>query len=290
MSLLFVPSLGFKHFLQLSCFQKQRSFSLGPCKYSLYQVKPIIWKVNRSVACVDVPLKKASERQTGVADTLYHNAEALETKIVIDNEKDFYHSIISVRCKDRPGLLKDLTYCLETAGITVERALVKTESQLALDTFFVTDSGSKIAEEDFEKIEHIITQTLESKKGANTTINWVPLAGKKVYVQNRNKYVDHERGIAVVTDNSSSPLYTTVTLTAPNIPGIVSQFLANLAYLELNVSFASLACVSSQGNTRQDVFHVTSMEGKQLDEATCNEIVNMAYFMLSTPQVEEDSY
>ncbi|GJD10628.1 hypothetical protein Gasu2_48080 [Galdieria sulphuraria] len=245
MSLLFVPSLGFKHFLQLSCFQKQRSFSLGPCKYSLYQVKPIIWKVNRSVACVDVPLKKASERQTGVADTLYHNAEALETKIVIDNEKDFYHSIISVRCKDRPGLLKDLTYCLETAGITVERALVKTESQLALDTFFVTDSGSKIAEEDFEKIEHIITQTLESKKGANTTINWVPLAGKKVYVQNRN-----------------NPLYTTVTLTAPNIPG----------------------------NTRQDVFHVTSMEGKQLDEATCNEIVNMAYFMLSTPQVEEDSY
>ncbi|GJQ15360.1 hypothetical protein GpartN1_g7151.t1 [Galdieria partita] len=289
MALLFVSLFGLKPSFQLSCFQKEKqySFRLGPCKYGCLSTKPSnTCQVNRIFACIDVPFKKTS----GGTDTLYQKADVLETKVVVDNEKDFYHSIISVRCKDRPGLLKDLTHCLETAGITVERVLAKTENQLVLDTFFVTDGGSKIAEEDFEKIEYAIIQMLESNHSSNIKMNWVPLAGKKVYLQNRNKYVDHERGVAVVTDNSSSPLYTTVTLTAPNVPGIVSQFLANLAYLELNVSFASLACVSSQGSTRQDVFHVTNMEGKQLDEATCNEIVNMAYFMLSSPQVEEDSY
>lgn len=241
----------------------------------------------RCVACVDMPVQKSSEKDTRqAAKATDHSYASLEAKVLIDNEKDFYHTVISLECKDRPGLLKDLTSCLETAGLTVERVLAKTEKQLAIDTFFVTDSGSKILEEDFEKIEQSILELLE--KGAEVTNPFVSLVGRrKLDMQNRDKYVDYQRGIAVVTDNSSSPVYTIVTLRAPNVSGIASQFLANLSYLELNVSFASLTC---EGNTRQDVFHVTTLEGRKLDEDTCNEIVNMTYFMLSSPRLEEDSY
>eukprot|EP00871_Galdieria_phlegrea_P003926 jgi/Galph1/4534/GphlegSOOS_G3168.1 len=216
------------------------------------------------------------------------DTQAFQTQVTIDNEKDFYHTIISVKTMDRPGLLKDLTNCLEGLGLTIESALAQTENQLVHDTFFVTDAGSKVTEEFVEKIEDSILQTL--KKYLDKQDNGTHTQKSFTFSPTqRNHYVDHELGVSVSVDNSSSPYHTVIRLKAPSQPGLISQFLESLAYLELNVKYASLE-TNNEGNIRQDIFHVTSVNGTQLDETMCSEIVNMAYFLFSSPDVEEDSY
>ena len=60
-----------------------------------------------------------------------------------------FHSVIEVRCRDRRGLLADLTRALDDLGLTVVHALVTTHGPEARDVFHVRDIfGGRIEGED----------------------------------------------------------------------------------------------------------------------------------------------
>jgi len=53
--------------------------------------------------------------------------------------------LIEVAAEDRPGLLYALTSAISSAGANIEVVLIDTEAHKAIDVFYVTQEGKKLA-------------------------------------------------------------------------------------------------------------------------------------------------
>lgn len=66
--------------------------------------------------------------------------------ISFDNDASDAATLIQVVAEDRPGLLYDLTSAISLAGANIDLVLIDTEGHKAVDVFYVTTAGRKLAD------------------------------------------------------------------------------------------------------------------------------------------------
>jgi len=78
-----------------------------------------------------------------------------------------FHSPLEIQCRDRPGLLAELTRAFEDLGLTVEYALVTTHGPVAHDVFHLKDIfGRRIEGQD--KLRALLTRVEQVARGETT--------------------------------------------------------------------------------------------------------------------------
>ncbi len=70
-----------------------------------------------------------------------------------NNEASDHATLIDFVGEDRPGLLYDLASAISAAGCNLEVAMIDTEAHKALDVFYVTRNGGKLAESDLQPLK-----------------------------------------------------------------------------------------------------------------------------------------
>ena len=75
----------------------------------------------------------------------------VETKIEFDDASSAATTLVQVIAQDRPRLLHRIASCLSDQKCNIEIALVDTEGQMAIDTFYLTSGGRKLTPEHQKK-------------------------------------------------------------------------------------------------------------------------------------------
>ena len=84
----------------------------------------------------------------------------VDTKIEFDNDSSSTTTIVQVIAQDRPRLLHRISSCLSAQYCNIEIALIDTEGQMAIDTFYLTSAGKKLTAEHQKKVEKVLLQEL----------------------------------------------------------------------------------------------------------------------------------
>jgi [protein-PII] uridylyltransferase len=86
----------------------------------------------------------------------------VETQLDFDNESSSTSTLLQVIAQDRPRLLHQITSCLSHLGCNIEIALIDTEGQMAIDTFYLTSGGQKLPEVLRVKVEKAVRDDLKT--------------------------------------------------------------------------------------------------------------------------------
>jgi [protein-PII] uridylyltransferase len=84
----------------------------------------------------------------------------VETKIDFDDSCSSTSTLIQVIAQDRPRLLHRISSCLSDQNCNIEIALIDTEGQMAIDTFYLTSGGKKLSAEHQRQVEKALLQEL----------------------------------------------------------------------------------------------------------------------------------
>ena len=87
--------------------------------------------------------------------TFRRNVPVPETKVKIDNETSERFTIIEVSTVDRLGVLYTITKVLLDLGTRLRRAIIATEGNRVIDSFYITDINYKKLE-DQHRLERIM--------------------------------------------------------------------------------------------------------------------------------------
>jgi [protein-PII] uridylyltransferase len=72
--------------------------------------------------------------------------------VAFDGEASDSATLVEIVAKDRPGLLYDLASTFSSAGCSIEVVLIDTEAHKALDVFYITKDGTKLAPEQQQEL------------------------------------------------------------------------------------------------------------------------------------------
>jgi [protein-PII] uridylyltransferase len=86
----------------------------------------------------------------------------VETRIDFDDECSSTSTLLQVIAQDRPRLLHRISSCLSQQKCNIEIALIDTEGQMAIDTFYLTSDGKKLTGELQKKVEKALVSELKS--------------------------------------------------------------------------------------------------------------------------------
>jgi len=86
----------------------------------------------------------------------------VETRIDFDDECSSTSTLLQVIAQDRPRLLHRISSCLSHLKCNIEIALIDTEGQMAIDTFYLTSDGKKLTGELQKKVEKALVSELKS--------------------------------------------------------------------------------------------------------------------------------
>lgn len=86
----------------------------------------------------------------------------VKTKIIFDDESSASSTLLEVVAQDRPGLLYRLAETLAEAKCNIDIALIDTEGEMALDVFYLTSSGRKLARDLQERVRSTLLEQLSS--------------------------------------------------------------------------------------------------------------------------------
>ncbi|HVI09366.1 MAG TPA: [protein-PII] uridylyltransferase [Candidatus Binatia bacterium] len=86
----------------------------------------------------------------------------VETRIDFDNQCSSTTTLLQVIAQDRPRLLHGIASCLSRQKCNIEIALIDTEGQMAIDTFYLTTSGKKLDAEHRARVERALREELTS--------------------------------------------------------------------------------------------------------------------------------
>jgi [protein-PII] uridylyltransferase len=81
---------------------------------------------------------------------------SVPTQIRFDNGSSPHSTLMEIVTQDRPGLLFRLSSTLANLGCNIEVALIDTEGQRALDTFYLTFAGAKLDTDMQERLRAIL--------------------------------------------------------------------------------------------------------------------------------------
>jgi [protein-PII] uridylyltransferase len=77
---------------------------------------------------------------------------SVPTEIRFDDSSSPHSTLMEIITQDRPGLLFRLSSTLANFGCNIEVALIDTEGQRALDTFYLTFGGAKLTVDTEERL------------------------------------------------------------------------------------------------------------------------------------------
>ncbi len=86
----------------------------------------------------------------------------VETRIDFDDGCSSTSTLLQVIAQDRPRLLHRISSCLSHQKCNIEIALIDTEGQMAIDTFYLTSEGKKLTAELQKKVEKALGDELKS--------------------------------------------------------------------------------------------------------------------------------
>ena len=86
----------------------------------------------------------------------------IETRIDFDDECSSTSTLLQVIAQDRPRLLHRVCSCLSRQQCNIEIALIDTEGQMAIDTFYLTSQGKKLPVELQKKVEKALLDELKN--------------------------------------------------------------------------------------------------------------------------------
>jgi [protein-PII] uridylyltransferase len=87
----------------------------------------------------------------------------VETKIEFDDASSATTTIVQVIAQDRPRLLHRIASCLSDQKCNIEIALIDTEGQMAIDTFYLTASGKKLRPEHQKQVDRVLMEALKGE-------------------------------------------------------------------------------------------------------------------------------
>jgi len=87
----------------------------------------------------------------------------VETKIEFDDSSSATTTLVQVIAQDRPRLLHRIASCLSDQKCNIEIALIDTEGQMAIDTFYLTSGGGKLKPEHQKQVEKALVAELKSE-------------------------------------------------------------------------------------------------------------------------------
>jgi [protein-PII] uridylyltransferase len=87
----------------------------------------------------------------------------VETKIEFDDASSATTTLVQVIAQDRPRLLHRMASCLSEQKCNIEIALIDTEGQMAIDTFYLTSGGKKLPTEHQKQVEKALLGELKSE-------------------------------------------------------------------------------------------------------------------------------
>ena len=85
----------------------------------------------------------------------------VETQIHFDDECSSTSTLLQVIAQDRPRLLHRVSACLSRQHCNIEIALIDTEGQMAIDTFYLTSEGKKLPATLQKKVEKALLDELK---------------------------------------------------------------------------------------------------------------------------------
>jgi len=94
------------------------------------------------------------------------HAARLAPIVRFNNEVSGVATLVEFVGEDRPGLLYDLAAAFSEAGCDIELVLIDTEAQKAIDVFYVTRAGAKLAGALEEQLKWSLTQAASSVNDA----------------------------------------------------------------------------------------------------------------------------
>jgi [protein-PII] uridylyltransferase len=87
----------------------------------------------------------------------------VETKIEFDDSCSATSTLVQVIAQDRPRLLHRIAACLSDQECNIEIALIDTEGQMAIDTFYLTSGGKKLTAEHWREVEKALIEELRGE-------------------------------------------------------------------------------------------------------------------------------
>ena len=87
----------------------------------------------------------------------------VETKIDFDNDCSSASTLVQVIAQDRPRLLHRIASRLSSEHCNIEIALIDTEGQMAIDTFYLTSGGKKLKPEHCKQVEKTLLEELRGE-------------------------------------------------------------------------------------------------------------------------------
>ncbi len=87
----------------------------------------------------------------------------VDTRIEIDDECSGQSTLIEVITQDQPGLLYRISSLFARENCNIEIAIIETESQTAIDAFYLTSNGAKLGPGHQERLRHELVAELSNK-------------------------------------------------------------------------------------------------------------------------------
>jgi [protein-PII] uridylyltransferase len=84
----------------------------------------------------------------------------VETKVEFDDSCSSTSTLVQVITQDRPRLLHRIASCLSDQACNIEIALIDTEGQMAIDTFYLTSGGKKLPADHQTRVEKALLEEL----------------------------------------------------------------------------------------------------------------------------------
>ncbi|HXW63162.1 MAG TPA: [protein-PII] uridylyltransferase [Candidatus Acidoferrales bacterium] len=86
----------------------------------------------------------------------------VDTRVEIDDECSGQSTLIEVITQDQPGLLYRISSLFARENCNIEIAIIETESQTAIDAFYLTSKGAKLAPGHQERLRHELLTELSN--------------------------------------------------------------------------------------------------------------------------------
>ena len=87
----------------------------------------------------------------------------VDTKVEFDDLSSATTTIVQVIAQDRPRLLHRVASCLSDQDCNIEIALIDTEGQMAIDTFYLTAAGKKLTPDHQNLVEKALVEQLRGE-------------------------------------------------------------------------------------------------------------------------------